>query len=703
LLALALTLQAPELRAQTAGQLDPTFGTNGAAVVNFDPFQIGRALMTAIQPDGKIVVAGHSGFEFAAARFNEDGTLDTGFGTDGRTSVNVGASGQPLALFLESDGKILIAGEITVPVAPLTAVHFVRLRLDANGVPDETFGPNGVSSTNFGFVIDVSQTFIRPRITAITRQTDGSFLVAGTRDTNFNDDDLLLARYSRDGVKDTSIGTEGLVSIDVAGENDAASAILFQPDDGKIVLVGSAGIGGDKNLLVARLDTDGNPDETFGDGGFATADFQGDDEARAAVLLADGRILVSGNNNRDLTLVRLLPDGRRDLTFDGDGKATVGTNDRIETGFAIVMQEDGKAVIAGGSRLPTSTNDVLLARINDDGSRDLTFGVGGLVVNAFSSGIDLAFAAAIQPDGKIVAAGTGFFENSGFLVARFEKGEQADLSLTKVAPTSPVNVGERFDYTIRVVNHGPDAARDVLVTDRLPAEVTLVSCEASSSGVCGTQGSTQTVRFDEIGAGSSRTITFRVTLNALLADGVVISNTASVASADAVDVDPTNNTATATIVTRATPHTLRFFLHGHDIPGTAGGFTMSLAPARAQAIALNLRNAPTWFSDPALNGVARAGATYRLVRPCTLGLNVAATYRLSKTNLAGGNEQVIGQTQRLVGLCLGQEVISIPVTAPVAFANERLRLTISSTIGVNLDLQLGEGTFLDVTNFTGIP
>jgi uncharacterized delta-60 repeat protein len=161
--------------------------------------------------------------------------------------------------------------------------------------------------------------------------------------------------------------------------------------------------------------------------------------------------------------------------------------------------------------------------------------------------------------------------------------------------------------------------------------------------------------------------------------------------------------ALARYLVDTTPHTLRFFLHGTDIPGTAGSFTMTDTPAPQRPIALNLLNAPSWSTAMPLTGTFGPGAAFQVVRPCTLALGVGVTYRLEKTDAAGMSAQLLGETTQPAGLCVSTELIPIVVPTPVTFTNERLRLTIASSLGLTLNLQLGPGTYLEATNFAGIP
>ncbi|HWB04478.1 MAG TPA: hypothetical protein VG796_15730 [Verrucomicrobiales bacterium] len=149
------------------------------------------------------------------------------------------------------------------------------------------------------------------------------------------------------------------------------------------------------------------------------------------------------------------------------------------------------------------------------------------------------------------------------------------------------------------------------------------------------------------------------------------------------------------------PHTLKFYLHGHDIPGTAGGFTMNQTPAPSQTLTLNLLTAPRWFSVPVLNCTFGAGATFKVVITKTAGLSLATKYRLSATNPDGSGEQTLGQSVQLLNF--GTQSVMIPVTTPVTLTNKRLKLTISSVAAFGVNLQMGNSAFLEVTNFTGTP
>jgi uncharacterized repeat protein (TIGR01451 family) len=275
----------------------------------------------------------------------------------------------------------------------------------------------------------------------------------------------------------------------------------------------------------------------------------------------------------------------------------------------------------------------------------------------------------------------------------------ADLAIAKTAEPSSLSARETLTYTLTAANSGPNAASAVVVRDNLPASVTYVSGSATGGGQVSAAGNSITVNFATLAANASATITLTTRVNSNVPNNTTIANTASV-SATTADPNRANNSATVTTLV-LNPHTLKFYLHGNDIPGTAGGFTMNQTPARSQTLALNLLTSPRWFSEPALNGTFRAAATFKVVITRTAGLSLATTYRLSATNADGTGEQLLGQTSKL--LAGGTQTITIPVTIPITLANKRLKLTISSAVGLGINLQMGNNTYLEATQFVGTP
>lgn len=408
-----------------SGSLDPSFGTGGKVVTDFDGGS-DHGLSMAVQADGKIVVVGFSntsptssaGRDFAIARYNIDGTLDTTFGTAGTGKVTTDFSASiddAMAVAIQADGKIVVAGA--------SNGDFALARYNISGTLDTTFGTGGKVTTDFSGLDHAN---------AVAIQADGKIIAAGQGFNSSSGPDFALARYLSDGTLDTTFGSGGKVTTAFSNDPDEAFAIAIQTD-GKIVVAGTsnASAATQFDFALARYNGDGTLDTTFGSGGKVTTDFEGgcfciraDDLAFAVSIQPDGKIVAAGRsdtNNFDFALARYNTNGALDTTFGSGGRVTtdfsLGSTDFAQ---AVVIQGDGRIVAAG-----TSNGDFALVRYNSNGTLDTGFGSGGKVSTDFSGGFDQANAVALQVDGKIIAAG---FAGDDFALARYIGVTPQDLA-----------------------------------------------------------------------------------------------------------------------------------------------------------------------------------------------------------------------------------------------------------------------------------
>ena len=425
------------------GDLDPTFGSGGKLITTGfrpDPSASSSARAVAIQPDGKIVAAGTSGELFgtqhhryiAIARYNPDGSLDSTFGNGGRVSSDAaGLQIEIWAMALLPDGKILLGGG---------GFNFVLVRFNSNGSLDTAWGNNGVVTTDFagGSTNDDS-------IYSIVVQPDGKIAAAGyARVGSLRD--FALARYNSDGTPDTTFDTDGKLTTQFSSSDDEALALLRQPD-GKLIAAGY-GFGSSFDFALARYNVDGSLDMTFDGDGKVLADFFGStDQARAAVLQPDGKIVAAGNVRQtsstpsDMAVARFNSDGSLDTTFDSDGRAVVDFNALSDFAYALVRQSNGKLVLGGYA---TVSGQILhwefaVTRLNSNGSIDTTFGTQGrttLNFNPASQGDDFIRGMALQADGKIVAAGGG----------RDQPNESTRMALTRFLGDPVTQNSASFDF-----------------------------------------------------------------------------------------------------------------------------------------------------------------------------------------------------------------------------------------------------------------
>jgi uncharacterized delta-60 repeat protein len=407
------------------GALDPTFGNGGRVVTGFD-VPAASATSVALQSDGRIVTAGFlfdatANVDFALARYNPDGSLDSTFDLDGRTRTDFfGADDVANALVIQPNGKIVAVGNARNGLD----LTFALARYNADGSLDATFGSDGkVTGGFFGTAY------------AVALQPDGKIVAAGngyrpggtTRSQEFT-----VARYNTDGTIDSTFGSAGIVQADFYGLNDSATALLVLPG-GDLLAIGYAESNATvMDIALAKYHADGSPDGSFGIGGKTTTDFFGGaDIALAAALQPDGKVVVAGGasapgqpGNR-LSIIRYRSDGFPDTLFGNEGIASVGLSGDGGS-LAVAMQADGR-IVAGGLALGADVYDFALARFSADGIPDSTFGSGGLVLTDFLGGSDTVRGIVIQPDGNIVAAGGANDATAGYFALARYLTEQASV------------------------------------------------------------------------------------------------------------------------------------------------------------------------------------------------------------------------------------------------------------------------------------
>ncbi len=385
--------------APAGGRLDTTFDADGKATAAIGS-GYDNARDVAIQSDGKIVVAGYSSNgtndDFALARFNSNGSLDTAFDTDGKATTVIGSGyDQAFAVAIQSDGKIVVAGFSH----NVTHNDFALVRYNSDGSLDTTFDTDGKVTTDIGASSD-------DVANSIAIQSDGKIVIAGASHNGANYD-FALARYNSNGSLDTTFDADGKVTTAIGIGTDFITAIAIQ-SDGKIVVAGISNSGGtNDDFALARYNSNGSLDTTFDADGKATTAIGGYDNARGLAIQSDGKIVVAGSSSNgtddDFMLARYNSNGSLDTTFDADGIVTTAIGTSGDIANAIAIQSDGKIVVAGISG--NTDVDFVLARYNSNGSLDTTFGAGGKVTTNTGGVGDEAYAIAIQSDGKIVVAG----------------------------------------------------------------------------------------------------------------------------------------------------------------------------------------------------------------------------------------------------------------------------------------------------------
>jgi uncharacterized delta-60 repeat protein len=402
------------LRLNADGSIDGSFNGTGMVITDFAG-STDAANAVRVQLDGKIVAAGSawSGSHSAIAlvRYLTNGALDAGFGTGGKVTraTDTSVNDQALAVALQADGKIVTSGDSAPSFTPTSAIV---ARFNADGSYDTAFGTGGV------FAVQVLPG--PSSAPAVAVQQDGRIVAAG-RVTGSSGSYFTALRLLADGTADAGFGSGGMVRTAVSGAFDTALGIALQ-SDGKSVLLGVTSA----RPALVRLDSGGNFDGTFADGGrtSATTCTPGvifcSSLANDVLLLADGRIvtagatLTTGFNTGSITTgpfawMVFSPAGalleQRSTSFD-----TV-----YSEALAMALQSDGKLVTVGYSYRPAACcglggelpRRIAITRHDAAGALDPAFGGGsGKVTTLFGAQGVVGSAVALQADGKIVVAGS---------------------------------------------------------------------------------------------------------------------------------------------------------------------------------------------------------------------------------------------------------------------------------------------------------
>jgi len=267
------------------------------------------------------------------------------------------------------------------------------------GTLDTEFGAGGTVITDLGSIYDEA--------TSMAIQPDGEIVAAGMYGNSYLVYDFALVRYNLNGSLDNSFGTGGIVTTDYNSSMDQTKSVIVQPD-GKIVVAGYSIIAGDADFVVMRYNSNGTLDNTFNALGFVSANISFDDEAFAVARQNDGKIVIVGTTYvgicDEFVVIRLSSDGMIDGSFGPGGYVTTNMGGEVSVAASMAIQPDGK-IIAAGYTMTSWICDFAMARYNPDGTLDNSFSSDGMLTTDLGSVNDHITSIILQPDGKIVAAG----------------------------------------------------------------------------------------------------------------------------------------------------------------------------------------------------------------------------------------------------------------------------------------------------------
>ena len=397
-LALAALTILPILSHGQAGSLDASFGANGVLMTRPPLLNVGTgagAIGSLVElKTGELVglataTDDPNTFRNVLVRVTADGALDSTFGMSGYvyipwTAPNSGvATKMAVQSMPDFSERILIAGGTACGGKTCTRVE----RYTASGDLDLSFGTNGVT------ILQADTSYSG----AILILPDGKIVVGGGLNP--------LVRLNADGTPDTNFGPGGVSRT----KPSVAVQTLELQNDGKIIAAGTISAGNTNNFGIARYDSAGRLDTSFGSSGKTSIDFAKLNDIAIDVAVDEfGRILVCGEATYaktnpaavgyDAVIVRLTPSGKLDGTFGSGGKTRLDIGGAQDEFTSIALQADGRIVVAGEGRYPGAKADVLTARYTADGQLDSTYSDDGWNLTDLSGNYDSGQSALLQYD-----------------------------------------------------------------------------------------------------------------------------------------------------------------------------------------------------------------------------------------------------------------------------------------------------------------
>lgn len=338
-----------------------------------------------------------------AKLFGQAGSLDNSFSTDGKVTTSISGISNAKSMKIQPDNKIIVAGQEAVSIA----------RYNSDGSLDNTFSVDGKD-----FYESNPLKFIRANM--IDLQSDGKIIVTGDGGNPLSSPSKFigLVRYNTDGTIDNSFGTSGSV-IKEFGPSSALKTVqsysLAVQSDNKILVGGCAYNSSNTDYLLMRLNTDGTMDNTFGTGGEATVtqsetDFWFFPGYIKVLIQPDGKIICVGSIINTSSFIgyinihRFNSDGTLDNTFGSSGKVLTTLGSANIVAQSALLQPDGKIVVAGSAR-EGGKSRMMILRYTAAGSLDNTFSSDGTVTMEVGSLNDYGTSVAIQQDNKIIVGG----------------------------------------------------------------------------------------------------------------------------------------------------------------------------------------------------------------------------------------------------------------------------------------------------------
>jgi uncharacterized delta-60 repeat protein len=363
-----------------AGSIDLSFGNNGYVTANLG-FNGGQFNSLVAQADGKILAIGQQyGIAIKVLRYHADGQLDTGFGTDGITTINASTTSS-MAGGLLPNGKIVVVFTKNDPSGLLGSILSVA-RLHANGIIDNDFGTDGIVTVpNAGSIRKVSET--------LHMLDNGDLIVVGAGPISSKK--IFAVKVKANGTLDDSFGVDGVRSLNTFDDVDL---IKSAPQANNRIV--NASMGHNAAVLnVHQIFDNGSKDPSFGSDGTVQLDVQEYSTVGGVCGFPNGNVAVAVSAAGEMKFTV--------TSFGGDGSSSISLSES-STATGIALQQDGKIIVGGMAGLGEG-EDYAIARFNGDGTPDQGFGNNGVAKHLDPQNNHCATTMLKQSDGNMVVAG----------------------------------------------------------------------------------------------------------------------------------------------------------------------------------------------------------------------------------------------------------------------------------------------------------
>ncbi len=398
------------IKAQTAGDLNTDFGTDG--IQQFAPspsFDQPNAIL--VQPDGKILTIGRARidgqkYHVYISRHQANGTLDNSFGNEGIISLLPFANydNNVFDAKLLDDGKIIICGYL---FGGANNWKPFLMKLNNDGSYDTNFGNGGYMSYDYAGVTIAD---------AMAIQNDGKIVMVGY--ISNPSDKTAVMRYTANGERDNTFGDNGMLILDVPNAFDSDGFDIDIQSDGKILATGiyTNKTNFDYEGFIARINTDGSIDNTFGNNGFAVGNMgEGHDFLSRIYAHKDGKIYVGGHSWitngppalwYNFCMLRLNSDGSLDNTYGNAGVASIKYKEAGNYCKDFVVSETGKVyAVSNYENQPEQVYDISIFSFDENGMPNNTFGDNGIVNLGIENFTDAVGNIAFYNDSSLLVCG----------------------------------------------------------------------------------------------------------------------------------------------------------------------------------------------------------------------------------------------------------------------------------------------------------